>query len=137
MGDSSSPLTQQIILSFAAIMALLWFGSCGIAFNLFDTFRGSRDDRLQAVFRELLVPGAGGYAAMATARFFAKGANSRVVFFGFSAIVLILVSVYIGLVAPVAGKIGTNVWGMLLAVLSLVAAIAGAYVHTKRGKAWR
>jgi hypothetical protein len=103
----------------------------GILFGLFDNLRGLGEDKLQALFRELVVSGAGGYAAMAAISSWIEKANTRFVFFGFSAIVLILVGVYVGFVGPIAEKIGIDIWGMLLGAVSLVAAVFGAYIRAR------
>lgn len=103
----------------------------GILFNLFDSLRGLGGDKLQAVFRELFVPGVGGYLAMVSANSWFERANIKFVFFGFAAIILVLVGVYIGFVGPLADKIGEDIWGLLLSILSIVSAVVGAYIYAK------
>jgi len=103
----------------------------GIVFNLFDNLRGLGGDKLQAVFRELFVPGVGGYLAMASVSSWFERASIKFVFFGFAAIILVLVGVYIGLVGPLVDKIGEDIWGFLLSIISIISAVVGAYIYAK------
>jgi len=103
----------------------------GIVFNLFDNLRGLGGDKLQAVFRELFVPGVGGYLAMASVSSWFERASIKFVFFGFAAIILVLVGVYIGLVGPLVDKIGEDIWGFLLSIISIMSAVVGAYIYAK------
>lgn len=103
----------------------------GIVFNLFDSLRGLGGDKLQAIFRELFVPGVGGYLAMESANSWFKKASIKFVFFGFAAVILILVGVYIGFVGPIADKIGEDIWGLLLSILSIISAVVGAFIYAK------
>lgn len=100
-------------------------------FNLFDNLRGLGGDKLQAVFRELFVPGVGGYLAMASVSSWFERASIKFVFFGFAAIILVLVGVYIGLVGPLVDKIGEDIWRFLLSIISIISAIVGAYIYAK------
>ena len=118
-----------ILVAMAILIAVSVIG--GILFNLLDNMRGLGNDKLQAVFRELIVPYVGGYVSMSAVASWIEKANTRFVFFGFAAVTLILAGVYVGYVAPIADKIGTDFWGMLLAVLSIVVAVAGAYFSVK------
>ena len=118
-----------LILAVIIFIAVWVVG--GIVFNLFDSIRGLGEDKLQAIFRELFVPGVGGYVAMASVNSWIEKANSRFIFFGFSTIVLVLVGIYIGFVGPMADKIGEDVWGLLLSIISLVSAVVGAYIYSK------
>lgn len=123
-------LTFVGVLVAIIVFVAVWILG-GILFGLFDNLRGLGDDKLQALFRELVVPGAGGYAAMAAVRSWIQRENTRFVFFGFSAVVLVLVGAYVGFIGPIAGKIGIDMWGVLLGAVSLVAAVVGAYLHAK------
>lgn len=118
-----------LILAIIVFVAVWIVG--GILFNLFDNLRGIGSDKLQAIFREIFVPGVGGYAAMAVVSSWLEKADTRFVFLSFSAVLLILMGVYIGLVGPVASKIGIDVWEFLLAVLALVAEVIGAYINIR------
>ncbi|MFQ5853207.1 MAG: hypothetical protein ACE5JU_21825 [Candidatus Binatia bacterium] len=103
----------------------------GIMFNLFDSLRGLGGDKLQAISRELFVPGVGGYLAMASVSSWFERASIKFVFFGFAAVILVLVGVYIGFVGPLADKIGEDIWGLLLSIISIISAVVGAYIYAK------
>ena len=118
------------VLVAIAVFASVWIVG-GTLFGLWDNLRGLRDDKFQALFRELVVPGLGGYAAMVVVGFWLQKANTRFVFFGFATVVLILVGVYVGFVGPLAKEIGTDMWGVFLDAVSLSAAVVGAYIHVK------
>ena len=130
MEDSSDVrvgVTVLAILLATVIFLLLWFGGV-VLINLFDPVRRLGDEKLEAIGRELLVPGVAGYAAMAAVEAWTPKANARFAFFGFSAIILIVAGAYVGFIGPIATQIGTSFWGMLLAVGSNIAALVGAYL---------
>ena len=102
----------------------------GLVFGMFDSLRGLGDDRLQAVFREIVVPGAAGFFAMFVVSRWFEQASMRIVFFGFSGALFVLIGIYVGVVTPYAEEIG-GVWTMLLSLLSLAAGIVGAYINVK------
>lgn len=136
MRDYGSGAEKSIGISLLALITgvivfiAVWIIG-GIVFNLFDSLRGLGDDKLQAIFRELFVPGVGGYLAMASANTWFEKASIRFVFFGFAGIILILVGAYIGFVGPMADKIGEDFWGLLLSIISIISAVVGAYIYAK------
>ena len=114
------------IIIFVAVWFIGYF-----LFNAFDSIRGLGNDKLQGIFREIVTPGVGGYAALSVATNYLKKANPRFVFFGFSALILVFIGIYIGIVVPVAGKAGVGIWEFLLSMVSIVASILGAYFACK------
>jgi len=118
-----------LIVSVIVFVAFWIIG--GIVFNLFDSLRGLGGDKLQAIFRELFVPGVGGYLAMASAISWFEKASIKFVFFGFASIIFILVGTYIGFVGPLVDKIGEDFWGLLLSIISIISASVGAYMYAK------
>lgn len=118
------------VLLAGLVFVVVWFVG-GFLFTLFDHLRGLGNDRLQAVFRLLFVPGVGGHFALVVVDHWIPRASMRGVFFGFSGLLFILVGVYIGLLLPVAGRLDANVWEMLVPVLVLASGIVGAYIKAK------
>lgn len=135
--ESYEPITKTSIgISLVAlIVAVIIFIAVwiigGVLFNFFDSLRGLGGEKLQEIFRELFIPGLGGYLAMVSANSWFQRASIKFVFFGFTAIILVLVGAYIGFVGPLAGKIGEDIWGLLLSILSILSAVAGAYIYAK------
>lgn len=101
-----------------------------MVFTLFDNIRGLGEDKLQELFREIFCPGAAGYAAIYCAESWLKNISLKIVFFGFSALVFVYVGFYIGFVAPIADEIGSSAWGTILALISTLAGIVGAYYYS-------
>ncbi len=102
----------------------------GILLNLFDNLRGLGHSKLQAIFRELFIPGwrlfcnvhCNGVAkksehTLRFLRFFRSDVNpSRVIH---------------RTCGPVTGEIGISFWSVLLGVLSFITTVIGAYVNIK------
>jgi len=136
MEDYQNTNETSIFMSVTGIVVAIiiftsvWFIGA-ILFYLFDSLRGLGNDKLQYVFRELFIPGVGGYVAMVAVDSWLSKSSLKLVFYGFSAAILIVVGIYIGFVGPLAGKIGEDFWGMLLSTLSIVASIVGAYIYAK------
>lgn len=117
------------VVTAILIFVLIWIvGS--ILFTLFDKIRGV-DSWLQALFRELFVPAVGGAMAMGAVNAWIRRASTRFVFFGFSAVLLLLTGAYLGFLVPVSGQGGITWWSLLLGAVSLVAAVVGAYFAVK------
>lgn len=123
-------LTAVGLVVAVFVFAAVWVLG-GIAFWFFDNFRGLGDDKYQAIFRVLAVPGIGGYAAMTAVRSWLPRANVRIVFFGFSALALIAAAVYIAYVGPVMGNIGISKLEFLLGIIELFPAVLGAHIGAK------
>ena len=68
-----------IVLAMVIFITIWLIG--GTLFNLFDSMRGLGNDKLQVVFREVVVPGMGGYLSMSAVESWVKRANTRFVFF--------------------------------------------------------
>lgn len=115
-----------IFVSWVVFFAIWFIG--GALFNVFDSLRGLGGDKLQAVFRELVVPGIAGYFSQTVVYGWFQTASIKVMFFGFSAFIFLAIGAYIGFVVPLADKIGEDIWGLLLSVASIAAAIVGAYI---------
>ena len=79
--------TALAVATSVFIFVIAWIVG-GILFNMFDNFRGLGDSKLQAVFRELVVPIIGGYLAVSLSASWFGAANGRFLFFGFAAILL-------------------------------------------------
>ena len=118
-----------VVVAIGVFVAVWILG--GTLFGLFDNLRGLGDDKFQALFRELLVPGSGGYAAMVVTRLWIQRASTKFLFLGFSIVVLILVGFFFGYFGQVAEKIGSNMWEVFLGAVSLGAAVVGAYIQVK------
>ena len=103
-----------LVLAVAVFLVIWVVGA--FLFTLLDHIRGIGNDKLQAVFREIVVPGIAGFAAMAVVQSWIESASHRFVFFGFSAIILIVIGAYLGLVGPIAGKIGVGFWDILVSL---------------------
>lgn len=116
-----------IILAVVIFVLVAYVGY--IAFTLFDNLRGLGDDKLQSLFREVVCPGFAGYAAMYSVGKWVPKASVRVVFFTFLALTFVYVGFYIGFVGPIANEIGSSFWETILVVISMLAAIVGAYIY--------
>jgi hypothetical protein len=112
------------------VFVVVWFVG-GILFGLLDQLRGLGDSRLQEVFRTLLVPGAGGYFAMAAVGRWLPSASIRGVFFGFSGVIFILAGMFITFLISATRRVELTFWEGTLPLLVLACAILGAYSHAK------
>ncbi|MGE4532005.1 MAG: hypothetical protein AB7C98_11930 [Acidithiobacillus sp.] len=124
-----SATAGAIVVSWVVFFTIWFIG--GVLFNIFDSLRGLSGDKLQAVFRELFVPGVAGYFSQTLVYGWFQKASIKMMFFGFSSFILVTVGVYLGFVVPVATKIGVDILGLLLSIASIVAAIIGAYIADK------
>lgn len=130
--DTKVSIPKSILgVALALLVFVVVWVVGAVLFNLLDHVRGLGNDKLQAVFREVVVPGVAGFSAMAAVHSWLEGASHRFVFYAFAATVLILIGAYLGLVGPIAGKIGVGIWDILLSISTLAAAIIGAYLAVK------
>jgi hypothetical protein len=130
--EQRTQLTKSMLFLLLAVIAFVFIWIVGaFLFALLDQVRGLGNDKLQALFREVIVPGLAGFAAMTLVRDRLERFGRKVVFFGFSAALLVLIGIYLGMVAPIAGKIGVGVWDIVLAVMTFAAGILGAYLAVK------
>ncbi len=87
MKDYESVTEASIGISLVALIVgvfvfvFVWVVG-GIAFNFLDSLRDLGENKLQAIFRELFVPGVGGYLAMVSANTWFERANMKFVFLG-------------------------------------------------------
>lgn len=138
MSNNTSSQSTKIWLTIGAVVvalclfAAIWILGAAL-FTLFDSLRGLGNSQLQAAFREVVVPSLGGYLAVSLTLNWFEKANPRFLFFGFSAVMLILAGAYLGFVGPRASQIGSSGWGMLLATASILCGPLGAY-FSLRGK---
>lgn len=130
MTETSIGISLVALIVGIIVFIVVWIIG-GIVFNLFDNLRGLGGDKLQAIFRELFVPSIGGYLAMVSASSWFERVSIKFVFFGFAAIILVLVGFYIWFVGPLADKIGEDIWGLFLSIISIVSAVVGAYIYAK------
>jgi len=114
-----------IILAFVIFIVVSTLGY--MVFTIFDNVRGLGEGKLQAVFRELVCPAAGGFAAMYFTNSWLKHINVRIVFYGFSVMLVAYSAFYLGIVAPVANEIDVSIWDTILALISILAGGFGAY----------
>jgi hypothetical protein len=132
MADSEFNLGISIWGVIVAIMIfiLVWIVG-GVAMYFFDMARGLGDSMLQTVFRELFIPGVGGFAAMHAVLTWVERASVKVAFFGFSGFIFVLIGVNLGFVMPIADEAGISTMDLLLSFGSMVAAIGGAFYVVK------
>jgi len=114
------------VLMAILVFAVIWYvGS--VIFNLWDFTRGISQDWLQAVFRELLVPGMAGYFSLMLVANVFRHYNRHIVFYGFVGVIALVMAGYVILVVPVALEIQLSGWDLVISVLSLGCAAGGAY----------
>jgi len=129
--NTSFPSTRNwqtiaaVVIAFC-LFAMIWILGAAL-FTLLDNLRGLGDSRLQAAFREIVVPSFGGYLAVSLTLNWFEKAHPRFLFFGFSAVMLLLAGAYLGFVGPKANQIGSSGWGTLLATASILCGPIGAY----------
>ena len=119
------------IVLAGVVFVVVWFAG-GFLFNVLDHLRGLGNDRLQAVFRALVVPGVGGHLALSAVSRQLPTASIRGVFFGFSGLIFILVGLYIAFIVSAARRVELSVWEGALPILVLAAGIVGAYTRAKK-----
>ena len=130
--EATSNNQTSIFLSLVGIiLAIIIFivvSTLGyIIFTLFDDVRGLGESKLQAVFREIVCPTVGGFAAMYFTVSWLKNINLRILFYGFAVMLVVYAVFYLGVVVPVAKEIEVSVWDTILALLSILAGGFGAY----------
>lgn len=118
-----------LLLAVVAFVVIWIVGAFLLA--LLDQMRGLGNDKLQALFREVFVPGLAGFASMTFVQSRLERSGRKVVFFGFCALLVVLIGIYLGMVAPIAEKIDVGIWDIVLSVSTFVAAILGAYLAVK------
>ena len=97
-------------------------------FYLFDLVRGLGGDVLQSIFRELLMPGIGGYFGIAIVHDRMNKYNRSVVFYGFCSIIAVLVFGSLAYVLPVAKPASIKTYDLVIHFLSGVTSLCGAYI---------
>jgi hypothetical protein len=128
-------LGGSILGIFLALLVWLLFAVVGHAlFYLFDLLRGLGGDVLQSIFRELLMPGLGGYFGIAVVHDRMKKYNPAIVFYGFCSIIAILVFGGLAYVLPVAKPAGISTYDLVIHFLSGVTSLSGAYIAKKQTK---
>jgi hypothetical protein len=95
---------------------------------LFDLLRGLAGDVLQSIFRELFMPGLGGYFGIAVVHDRMSKYNRSVVFYGFCSIIVVLVFGSLAYVLPVAKPAGIKTYDLVIHFLSGVTSLGGAYI---------
>lgn len=95
---------------------------------LLDWFRGLAGDVLQDIFRQLFMPGVGGFAGIAVVHDRMTQYNRTLVFYGFCLLVALLVFGSLAYVLPVAKPAGINTYDLVIHFLSGVASLVGAYI---------
>ncbi len=103
-----------------------------MALNLLDLLRGVGDFKGRGFFGEVFVALVASNLVMewVCSRF--KKARMGIVFYGFVVAQFILMGVYIGIVGPVADKIGVDFWDYLMVGIPQISAVTGAYLFVKR-----
>jgi hypothetical protein len=119
-----------IVVSIIIFIAVWYIG--GILLNLLDMTRGLSNDKLQSIFKEIFMPGLGGYAAMASVDSWIKRANKKIVFYVFSSLILVLIGSYIWVMSPVASAFGENLWTIMFTVLTIFASVIGAFIYMRK-----
>ncbi|MGK2740831.1 hypothetical protein ACSHT0_08030 [Tepidicaulis sp. LMO-SS28] len=127
--ESKSPGASVSGVLVAALVFLLVWISAAVLLGALDSLRGQGDDKLQAIFREFIAPGVGGYAAMAAVGSWVPRADPRFVLLGFSAALLLFIGFYFGFLTPAASNGVITAGSLLLGGVSLVSGIVGAYLY--------
>lgn len=127
-----SSVGMTIIGVILTILVFIFVSIIGtVAFGIFDNARGLGDSRLQEIFRQLFVPGMGGYLAISVVDRWVARASIQSIFFVLAAFLLVCAGIYIGLVVPYASHVETHFGAILVDLLSLASGIVGAYIAAK------
>jgi len=103
-----------------------------VLFKLWDIARGIGDDTLQEIFREVIVGGFGGFLAVSPAASWFSRVNLRIVFFSFTAFMLLTAGIYIGAAIFLFKISDLTPWTLFLSLVVVVSAIVGSYMRVKK-----
>lgn len=102
-----------------------------ILFYLFDELRGIGNEWMQTIFRELLMPGVGGYAGIYVVHYYFEHYTKEIVLWLYS---VLLVSLYLSswfFVLPYAQKAGISGYDLTVHFLSIISAAIGIYIGNR------
>ena len=102
-----------------------------ILFYLFDELRGIGDEWMQTIFRELLMPGVGGYVGIYVVHHYFERYTKQIVVWIYS---VLLVSLYLSswfFVLPYAQKAGISGYDLTVHFLSIISAAIGIYIGNR------
>jgi hypothetical protein len=137
MAESPSRAAITMHSAVAVPIAIVLWGMVYLiayfALNLLDTIRGLDDDKLQAVFRELITPGIGGYVAISAVHAWLPRAHVKFVMWAFG-IPIFLFMIGVPLIVMTFLPEGwTFSWGeQVLRWLGGAATLIGAWIAYKQ-----
>lgn len=111
------------------VFILVWFIG-NAALMLLDTARDNRN-LLQDFAREVGMPAAGAFAGMMSVDKLIKKYNKHIVFYLFSAIVVVLIVLSLAIQIPVAAEAGISKYDLVLTALSGITSVGAAYYAYK------
>ena len=137
MSDKPAAVEDRSVLASVAGMVLVivvffvaWFAG-GLLFHVIDQIRGLGNDRLQAVFRTLFVPGASGYLAIASVKRWLPTASVRGVFWGCVGLVVVFLGVYVTFLLSPTRRVELAFWEGAIPILVLASGVFGGYMNAK------
>lgn len=123
---------QSVLLAILATIVSLSVTIVGhVLFYLFDEMRGIADDWMQTLFRELLMPGAGGYAGIYVIHNYFVHYTKGIVLWMYS---VLLMSLYLSswlFVLPYAQKADISGYDLTVHFLSIISAAIGIYLANR------
>ena len=127
---------RSVIASVAGtvLVVVVFFGTWfvgGLLFHLLDQLRGLGDSRAQAVFRTLVVPGASGYLAIASAKRWIPSASVRGVFWGCVGLVVAFLGLYISFLLSPTRRDDLTFWEGASPIVLLAIGVFGGYMSAK------
>ena len=117
------------ILALAVFVAGWLIGFA--AFTILDDVRGLGNSWVQEIFRELVVPLAAGYLSNFLAAEWVRTSDAKIVFYIFSVTLALVAGVNVGVVLPIATRIGETPISLAFILVTYIAGIAGAYIFVR------
>jgi hypothetical protein len=111
------------------VFFLVWFVG-NAALKILDTVRGNRN-LIQDFAREVGMPAIGAYVGMMSVDKYIKKYNKHIVFFTFSAIVIVLIGLSLVIAIPLVGKTEITNYDLVLTALSGITPVGAAYLTYK------